>query len=88
MGKPNLRLNQYKENLETIAVMEQFGRDLKRLREAQNLTKVELAAICSLSKEQINRLETGQAGNMGLHTLRLISKALNYYDWNLYHAIM
>jgi transcriptional regulator with XRE-family HTH domain len=55
---------------------QRVGRELKKLREREGLSQLELAKRAKVGQGYISELEAGQKKNPGLETLRKIAKAL------------
>jgi transcriptional regulator with XRE-family HTH domain len=55
---------------------QRVGRVLKKLREREGLSQLELAKRAKVGQGYISELEAGQKKNPGLETLRKIAKAL------------
>lgn len=56
---------------------------IRAKRREKNLSQLQLSAQAQVSLNFISRLEQGRNSNMYLDNLRRISKALDYYDWDL-----
>jgi len=52
-----------------------LGKRIRELREAKNLTQLELAVLCGNHAEQIGRIERGKS-NVTICTLKKIAEAL------------
>jgi transcriptional regulator with XRE-family HTH domain len=55
---------------------QRIGKVLKRLREAKDLSQLELAKRAGVAQAYLSELEAGQKKNPGIETLRKIAKAL------------
>lgn len=55
---------------------------IKRM-EAGLVLQAELAKKAGLSASLISRIESGKHQNIGIDVLRMISIALDYYEWDL-----
>jgi len=63
-------------------IKSEFGQQLKKVREAQGMTKEELANKADISRSQIYRIETGKI-NPRLTTITLIAETLGMEVWEL-----
>lgn len=55
---------------------QQIGKRIKQLREAKNMSQVELANLCGFEKSNMNRLEAGNT-NPTANTLKIIAENLD-----------
>jgi len=59
-----------------IGIQQQFGANLKKLRERNGLSLRDLAALCELDDSKISKIENGRF-NIQLSTIFELSKGLN-----------
>ena len=64
-----------------------FNIQVKMKRDERNISQEQLALNSDVSYSTIANLETGRHVNISLDILRKISKALDYYEWDLYTNI-
>ncbi len=57
--------------------MKQFGTMIRRLREAQGLTQLDLAKRANVNQGWLSQIEAGQAKSPGIAVLRRLAKAMN-----------
>ena len=60
-----------------------FGKNLKKIREAKNMSQSELAYACDMEISQISRLERGIL-NTSISNIYFIAKALNVHPKDLF----
>ena len=63
-------------DLMDIGIQQQFGANLKKLRERNGLSLRDLAALCELDDSKISKIENGRF-NIQLSTIFELSKGLN-----------
>ena len=63
-------------------ILIEFGRNIKLLRKAQNISQAQLAFEANIPREQVGRIERGQV-NTALSTIVALSKALKTHPNNL-----
>lgn len=63
------------EELNRKTLHQKIGKRIKQLREAKNISQVELANLCSFEKSNMNRLEAGNT-NSTVNTLETIAENL------------
>lgn len=57
-------------------VMEHIGHNIRRMRDAANMSQQKLAEMAGISKSQLSRLESGEQDNPSIKTLIPIAAAL------------
>lgn len=57
-----------------------FGKRLKSLREARNLSQGELAKLSGIKREYLSRYENGRLKNPTLNTMTKLAKGLGFAD--------
>lgn len=60
-----------------------IGEQLKFQREKLDLTQKEISEIAGLSLDTVSRVENGRNKNPTVYVIRQLSKALNYYKFEL-----
>ncbi|PTT52953.1 helix-turn-helix domain-containing protein, partial [Aeromonas sp. HMWF015] len=56
--------------------MEHIGHNIRRMRDAANMSQQKLAEMAGISKSQLSRLESGEQDNPSIKTLIPIAAAL------------
>jgi transcriptional regulator with XRE-family HTH domain len=70
----------------THLLMETMGKNLKKERIKQNMSRVELAFYADITESVICNIENGKKEGISVYTLVKISEALDINIWNLFET--
>ena len=61
-----------------------FGAQLKYIRNLKGISTFKLAELAKIHRNTIRDLEADRYRSTKIETIELLSKALNFYDWELF----